>query len=338
MSRNISAIEKAIILILVMGFALGGGFYFLLKPSYDRIGRVDTQIESKKADIDNANRLREHARIIDQLYDAAKERAEGVHVGFYEEMTTTEAVTMVQNFLAGANQGRGHISTTGIDVTDISERTLSVLQFTGGRNVRYQLRDFAFPRGAPDGEDAEEVVGAIWSLAQVIIDLLEHKIGEYPEEGDESEAAWELRNQFDELINFYGENHTALLSDITEALKTNTIARNSEQRNQFLAAMRMLLAAEKMGVGLINAKFALELTYAEYLAFLDYINNFHLLTYIENCRLWQNIGVAGEDIRLYAFDLDFYVVSPIELPESPQNPFSSADFDKLDALGNIIIE
>ena len=330
MSRNISVLEKAIIIILVVGFIVGGGGYLLVRPAYNAIERVDVQINQKKIDIDNARKLIAHAREVEFIYAAERERATTVFEGFWWEMTTNEAITETQKLLNGANNNRGHEAYDGISVTDINEKVLFVLPRLEGRKINYELRKLAlmFAKGTPEADPDEEV-----EFFDPVDILLEVTIGRFPAEDDQSDAANEIRTAYFAKRMEYIENPVIFWRDITDALRENKILAGSRDRLRILDMMRLDLASERIGIGVINVEFQLEITPEEYRNFLDYLNNYPLWTYVDTCELWQTTNRNSGDIAVYDFKLFYYVMMPIDPPPPPKNPFSAADLDELESYG-----
>ncbi|MCL2108948.1 MAG: hypothetical protein FWH20_06350 [Oscillospiraceae bacterium] len=329
MSRNISLFEKIIIIILVLGAILGGVGYLLVRPAYNSIELVDTQIAQKKTEIAEATRLIQRAREVELIYDEERERATTVYIGFYEEMTTTEAITMVQEFLNGANGGRGHTAVEGIAVTDIEGRELYVLPMLPPRDISYALREFALRFARPPEIDPDE---EIWDPYRV---LLHYTMGPAPADSDTSEAANKARAEREAAIAHYFEegNNVFFFRDVTAALRENVIPPNSDDRTKMLEHMRLQLAPERVEIGVINVVFNLELTTEEYANFLEYISNFELLTYTPKALLKQTPVREVGELNLYEFVLDFYVMMPIDPPPPPSNPFSAEDLQELEAYG-----
>jgi hypothetical protein len=304
LSRNISTIEKAIILILIAAAVLGAGGYFLALPEFRKIEVVDAKIAQKEADIRRAQELKEIVMTIGDDFEVKRERAEAVHERFYDEMTTTEAITEVQRILSEFNGGVEPVS--GITVTDVGETRLSLQIFTGGHNIRYSLRELALLFGGPPVEEVEEV--------NPINLIITHLFGEEPDLED---------SDVQTRISAINESRAILIKEIITALSaTGSDAIVGEDRDVFISTVRYLLAIETSGVGLTTARFALELSYADYLNFLDYINNLPHATIINTATLWESDVAAGNELRGYAFTLSLCAIKPIYIPEKRPNPFA----------------
>lgn len=331
MSRNISTFEKALIIVLVMAAVFGLGAYFIVLPVFDSIEAVDAQIEKKNEEIETAEALKNRLIFLMGQYTQKRERAGNVHEGFYGELTATEAVTIVQELLEGANNGRGFSVVDGIRVSEIESAALSLQLIRGDRNIAYELRELAqlfwfdeegdeIPR--PVDEDEEE-----WLIYD---ELAKIELGANASE--EELIALQL-----ERFNEFLKEPAIFLREVAERLKARGGIPVSE-RADFLNWMRMMLAPEFEEVGRISATFMLNLDYEEYLGFLDYLEGIPSraadpkLVSINRCILFEDAAAANEyhrdlsdnpfgasDAGLYLFELHLYIVLPMDMPP-PRRP------------------
>jgi hypothetical protein len=325
LSRNISTLEKIIILIVITGIVLGAGGYFIVYPAYEGIGAAENKIEEKERQIESAQELRRRDIQLNVTYRESRERAGEVHEGFFDEMTATEAITMVQEILNGANNGNGYTAHAGINVTDISQASLRLSLWTGGRNIRYSLRDLAF------GIVSEaELIRAAEEEARELIAADEE--WDPPRRAAEFIAARDLENATEEDITAIMEEHSESLAlflrALTDMLKTSAPHEISiEHRLRYLDLLRTELDfASDPEIGQITATFSLEMTYAQYLEFLDYLHNYPLRLSIGTCTLYQDIASQAEafgdldetaaGLNVYSFVLSLLVVRPMEIPDS----------------------
>ncbi|MCL2693725.1 MAG: hypothetical protein FWE60_01315, partial [Oscillospiraceae bacterium] len=95
MSRNISKLEKTVILVVIAAVILGLGTYFIILPAYRSIGEVDVRIARVNEQIAAAQVLRGQIIQLENSIAEVNERVVVVHEGFFPEFTTTEAVTFV---------------------------------------------------------------------------------------------------------------------------------------------------------------------------------------------------------------------------------------------------
>lgn len=344
MSRNISILEKVIILVIVVGAVLGAGAYFIVIPAHEDLGVLDRRIEEKEKQIATAEELRDRETTLKTTIPAKKERAENVHVGFYNELTTTEATDIVQRILI---RGEVPISENGIEITDISEAAFSLQLGRIGRNTKYALRNFSFLFYDPT---VAEIYDATFARIDAAI------LGE---------EEWNFRRQVSEYALGADADANALAAKEREfeeypALYNKTLAEmlrfdktvSAVHRGGYLDTLRLALAMENSGAGLVSAKFTLHLTYEEYLKFLDYLHTLDTIkdedgnlvfgyTAINKCFLFQNpedeavIMEAiiddlspeqrrdlGEDLgkRAYDFELYLYILRPMEIPDDVGSP------------------
>ncbi|MCL2018194.1 MAG: hypothetical protein FWG70_00415 [Oscillospiraceae bacterium] len=334
MSRNISSVEKIIILILVMGAVLGAGYYFIVRPAYDEISVVDRKIEEKEKQIEAAEALRLEEDTLKISIVPKRERAKTAHEGFYDEMTTTEAVTMIQDLLRRATDDGGYIATTGVKVTEISEAGLQLQLWLGSPEAKYALRNYAnafvAPPPRPTAQDRlrEDPDEGVWEP--------ERQVALYVLGPGASE------NDIEDKINEFKENQTLHVKAAIEMLKNDDGEFVSDlQRVAYLEMLRSALATKRQGVGYIKATFTIEMNYSEFLDFLDYLYSLGSLEDEEGNILFGyssvNSGAGGlyESIEaeaeisgrsllpgaaaskgLYSFELGLYVLKPMEIPDN----------------------
>jgi len=302
-----------------MGAIFGAGTYFIIIPAYEDVGKVNTQIEEKNRQIDEAMQLMVREIQIDETMAESRERAANVNEGFFPEMTTTEAVTMVQTILNGANYGRGFTAEYGIHVTDIEEGLLSLQVFSGGKDIKYALREFATlfsAEEAPAASSDEEEFNPALMAAEYLLGA----------NADELEI-------LDKTAEFLAEPISLQLT-IVEMLKGSSLS--AEERQKLLSFMREILVITDSGVGMITAEFTLRIPYNEYLDFLDYLHAYPLRMEVNTAILFQDndssilnnikfdesTGLADIDFKLF-----IYVVKPMELPEVQLPDRSEAEED-----------
>ena len=333
MNRNISSIEKIIILIIVMGAVLGAGYYFIVRPAYDEVSVVDRKIEEKDRQIETAEALKLEEDTLKTEIIPKRERAKTVHEGFYDEMPTYDTVTMIQDLLRKATDDGGYIATTGIQATEITEAGLQLQLWLGDPDAKYALRDYANAFVAPPPRPT------------AVDRLLE----------DPDEDAWDPERQvavyvlgpgasgddIDDKINEFRENQALHIKAITEMLRNDDGEFVSDlQRGAYLEMLRSILATKRQGVGFIEASFTIEMDYSEFLDFLDYLYSLgnskdeegNIIFGFSSVNsgagvLYESIEAEAEIVRRslepgtvlgktsYSFDLGLYVLKPMEIPD-----------------------
>lgn len=314
MSRNISTVEKVIIIVVIMAAILGLGIYFIVVPKNEDVSRVEAQIESMKAQIETAQQLLVREAQLDRDMNARRERAAEVHEGFFDEMTTTETVTFVQELLNNANFGRGFIAEYGIDVTLIEQEEFRLQLFLGNAPARYMLREYANLFLPPQEDLGLEALYAIFDEISdewnPIMMAAEFAAGENADDD-------EIFAQYNE----FAANPLFAWMAMTEMLKGYDLS--AEDRDGFLRYLRPLIAVSNSGVGVIKADFTIRMTYTEYLDFLDYLHRYPLRLAVHRAVFFQHNEAAVEEntqfdettgLADYEFTLHIYVVKPMDIP------------------------
>ena len=301
MKRNISAAEKAVITFFILAAILGGGGYLFVYPAYNSIGSLEKQIEQKNTEIDNADKLIDEGNKIDGVYEKKLERAAIAHECFYNEMTSIEAVRLTQQLLKDA----GHTPLSGITVSNLSESKLTIELFRPSSRINYELRQYSFlldnmVENAQTGENT----GEEWNYADEIMNLIYKNLSDEEKEAKSQELAG---------------SPVTLMSEILKVLRGSEV--HAETRMSFTNMMRVMLSNEAKGVGCITADFSLDMTYAEYVRFLDYVYNLPQATDIKSATLIQDVEAAGDAKRVYSFSLNLYIVKPMDILETKPNPF-----------------
>jgi DNA-directed RNA polymerase subunit F len=304
-------LEKVVVLVLLCGAVIGMGIYFFIMPRFDDMERLDGQINSLQESITEAKDLIDRSYFVDGNYERALERAQEAHVRFYDELTPTEALTLVQELL----EARGYRDAAGLRVTEIGGAPLSISLFEGGRSINYELRELARVLDQPIIDEDE-----ILSMAEELLEFYrEIAILLLSEEEDRAEELVREAAIAATMAKLMGDTRAAELKRIIEALDTDRMS--PEQRSKILDVMRLRLRNERVQIGRITASFSLSLTYSEYLDFLDYINTLPKATGITTAVLYQDISAAGSDTRSYDFSLSLFVMKPMEvLPDTSRNP------------------
>jgi hypothetical protein len=298
-----------------MGAILGLGTYFIIIPAYNSADRVDDQIEEKRKQIDTALELQSREIYLDSIMEEVRERAGSVHEGFIGEITRTESTILVQELLAGANNGRGFTAQYGIKITDILPTTLFLQYFQPPNKPQYALRSLSthFTRLDEEGNEYVEP-----PLNPEEIEATRMMIARFAAGNTADE------NEVSAKLNEFTESPLLLMQAATQMLKSTTLS--AQERANLIEYVRPVVAVYDAEVGLIRAEFALRLTFDDYLDFLQYLHrDYSHRVEVKAARLFQhndssviNNTTFDESTGLadYEFVLNIYVVRPIDIPET----------------------
>jgi hypothetical protein len=302
LSRNISKLEKTVILIVIAGMILGLGIYFIVLPAYNEIGVVDTKIAEVEKQIAAAQELAARERQLDADIGDQRERVSTVHEGFFDEITTTEAVTIVQQILANAPDG-GHTDFEGIMVSTVTEGFLNLVLTSQEREIDYTMRELA-QFFAPEEEELPDFSAEVLAVAEFV-------------------AARDNGN-VDEILFGFIESPVSLQLAITDMLKGRNLS--EAERLELLNFAREVVGVESQFPGLITAEFTLALSYIEYLNFLDYLYNYPLRLSVSVAEFYEDDDAYeawleaeeredDSNTKEYEFTLYLWVVAPMYLPD-----------------------
>jgi hypothetical protein len=302
---------------------LGLGTYFIVLPAHRNIGVIDASIASTTTQLESAQQLRGQEQALDRQIDTARERVVGISAGFFDEMTTTEAIRMAQLVLETAPNG-GHTDWDGIILSDtnIGEGTLMIQVPGVDRTIQYTLRNFAMIFAEPPAETADDSLisdDEIYFAAAYI--------------------AGKEGGNIDEIIAEFIETPVLFYMAVTEMLKDSNHLED-EQRMLFLDLMRNDISFITEHPGLISATFTLMFTYSDYLNFLDHLHEFAIMKIIdgERVRMPYRVSVdnarffeseeaflesleenrtdnSDSDLMEFSFNLSFWIITPMEFPD-----------------------
>jgi hypothetical protein len=221
----------------------------------------------------------------------------------------------VQDILNNADFGRGFIAEYGIFVEDIEEEVLALQLFLGRRPAEYALREFATLLNPTIEEEyisqAIQIIAEIGEEWNPALMAAKYLLGENADELELLEKMFE-----------FAERPTDFMLTLTEMLKGTDLS--EEDRIKLLDFMRLALAIESSGIGVIRAEFSLRLLYNEYLDFLDYLHAYDMRIAVHAARFFHDndASIVYNDefdettgLADYDFELYIYVVLPMDLPE-----------------------
>jgi hypothetical protein len=312
-----------VVLVLLCGAVIGMGIYFFIVPAFDEMERLDGEIGGIRDRIEEAKDLIDRSFFVDENYERKLERAQSANARFYDELTITEAITTVQQLL----EARGHRDAQGLTVSEIAGAPLSITLFAGGRNINYDLRRLASVVDeiiADSTADPGEVIKEEWLeyLVEIAMLILSEDI-------DEDMTDEQIEAKINAKAAEMSDSSAFTLREIIAVLKGERMSEGA--RAMILDIMRARLATETVTIGGINANFSLDLTYSQFLDFLDYINRHEKAMIVRTATLYQDISAAGSEARSYDFSLTLLVMKPMEaLPDTGRNPMLPPEPDEDD--------
>ncbi len=142
---NLSKIEKAFIIILVVGAIIVGGIFLFIMPAKDGIDAANSRHKTLVDEQTALNEKLAREATIDNEIKTAKEDATTLEGNFYPDLTTYEAVEIVQAHLNKCN-----LTTLGIEAAQLTTADLE-LEILDEKPVIYDLKTYSqSARGADD--------------------------------------------------------------------------------------------------------------------------------------------------------------------------------------------
>lgn len=254
---NLSKIEKAFVIILVVGIILVGGFILFVKPAYDGIDKAEKRLAGLETEKTNLYAELAREATIDDEVKEAKEAAKELEGAFYPDLTTYEAIEIAM----------AHVKESGLDVLSYSASNLTTyslnLEVFKPTEVVYDLKTYAqSARGADENallEGQFEDGGKIYTVTALGIT----DVSITDENGNKVE-----------------------IKDYTEKMET--------AHKQALVQCAVTNNARQV-VGMMNVSFEVEGEYKKYLEFIDYIYGLDRATYMTNVVIPMSGSAESED-------------------------------------------
>lgn len=257
---NLSKIEKAIIIILVVGAIIAGGIFLFIKPAKDGIDASKTKLAAIQKEEEDLNAELSREATIDDEIKEAKKSAETLEGGFYPDLTTYEAVEIVHAHLAKSN-----LTTLGIEAELLTTHDLE-LEIYEETPVIYDLKSYSQSARGTEGEVLLEGEFKDGDKKYTIVADTITNISILDEEGN----TIEMSKYSDTMKKAYKEALCKL------AVSTDTI----------------------QTVSVIVVTFEATGTYKDYLAFLDYIYGLDRATYMDTVEIPMTVEVEDDEDKI----------------------------------------
>lgn len=88
-----------------------------------------------------------------------------------------------------------------------------------------------------------------------------------------------------------------------------------DEKKELLDILRNMLADQRVEIGVIGATFTLNLTYRQYLNFLNYINELPQATSIGSVNFKDNVAANSNARDNYNFNINLFVVREMDIPD-----------------------
>lgn len=134
---NLNKIEKAFVIILVVGAIIALGIFFLIVPANDEIKAAQSRLDALKVEEEGITAQLAEEPTIDANIEEAKKAALELEGGFYPDLTTYEAIEIILAYIEEYN-----LSTLAVSATQLSTRDLALEVYTE-TPVIYDLKTYS---------------------------------------------------------------------------------------------------------------------------------------------------------------------------------------------------
>lgn len=129
--------EKIILAVFLAVVILLAGFFLLVKPEYDKIGRNKSDLQAAKDQRDLLSNTLAREATIDQEIQVAFDKANKFAPYFYDDLTILDADELTRKILADTN-----MKTKGLSIGDFTTSTLTVSDYVE-TIVTYPLKEYS---------------------------------------------------------------------------------------------------------------------------------------------------------------------------------------------------
>ncbi len=251
---NLSKIEKAFIIILVVGGIIAAGIFLFIMPAKDDIDSAKTKLTNIQKEEENLNAELAREQTIDNEIKTAKESAEALEGSFYPDLTTYEATEIVL-----AHLKKCKLTTLGIKADLITTRELE-LELYQDEPVVYDLKNYS---QSARGTDEDALLEGQFKDGNKVYTITANNATEISIT-DEAGNVVEPKNYTETMVKAH-----------KEALCKSVVASDTTQTVSLL-------------------KVSLDVTgeYKDYLNFIDYIYNLERATYMNVVEIPMTVDAA----------------------------------------------
>lgn len=281
---NLTKLEKAVIIILVIGGILAAGIFFFIVPAYNGIETANKNLDNMKAQRQQIEEQLAREATIDDEIAEAKKAAQTMEGDFYPDLTTYEAVELTLAYLRDCD-----MTTDGIHASPMATGNLSLAVYVP-TEVLYNLKSYSTAARGTD-ENA----------------LLE---GEFLDRNKKYKVS--VNSLTDIQITDVETGETVEKSKYTDTMK-----------DAYKEAVCRYAASSNLSqtIGSTSVTFTVKGTYENYLKFIDYIFDIERATYMGSVIIPMTHTLEAEEGVTYVDELGNIVPpSQVGSGETPYEP------------------
>lgn len=143
---KLNKIEKIVVIVILLGLILGGGFFLFVMPSYKKIDAAQKKLDSNLQEQAQLNERLSRLDTIDGDIDQQKKDALKYEGTFYPDLTTFETSEIAMAYMKKCG-----LEAHAISVTPLTARDLT-LEYSSPVEIKYDLKTYG--RSAKESENA----------------------------------------------------------------------------------------------------------------------------------------------------------------------------------------
>lgn len=264
---NLTKLEKAVIIILVVGGILAAGVFFFILPAYKGIETANKNLDNMKSQRQQIEEQLAREATIDDEIAKEKKDAEALEGDFYPDLTTYEAVEITLAHLKECDM----LATEEVVVTPMTTDTLTLSYFIPSE-VIYDLKTYS---AKAHGEDENALLegefldkGKRYSVAVYSLTEVEIRDVESGETVEKPKYTNTMKDAYKEAICRYAAANTSMQT-----------------------------------IGATTVTFVVRGTYENYLKFIDYVFDIERATHMDTVIIPMTHIIEEEDGKIYVDEM-----------------------------------
>lgn len=150
---KLNKIEKIVVVVILLGLILGGGFFLFVMPSYKKIDVAQKKLDANLQEQAQLNDRLSRLDTIDGDIEQKKKDALTFEGTFYPDLTTYETSEIAMAFMKKCG-----LEAHAISITPISSKSLT-LEYVTPVDIKYDLKTYGRSAKEAESEGEEEVSG-----------------------------------------------------------------------------------------------------------------------------------------------------------------------------------
>lgn len=150
---KLNKIEKIVVIVILLGLILGGGFFLFVMPSYKKIDAAQKKLDANLQEQAQLNDRLSRLDTIDGDITAKKQDALKYEGTFYPDLTTYEASEIAMAYMKKCG-----LEAHAISITPLTTRDLT-LEYSTPVDIKYDLKTYGRSAKEAEGGTEAELTG-----------------------------------------------------------------------------------------------------------------------------------------------------------------------------------